>query len=107
MVLGPAEPMRTESVLTAGRPAGAGAAGPLAGTVPRARDSLLRDPCTLSRGAELTQFSSGYTVGPDGNRYVFTMNKERYPDFAGLVAGLHRAGIKVVPNIKPCECWLD
>ncbi|EJT47313.1 glicosidase [Trichosporon asahii var. asahii CBS 2479] len=46
-------------------------------------------------------FSSGYTVGPDGNRYVFTMNKERYPDFAGLVAGLHRAGIKVVPNVKP------
>lgn len=59
----------------------------------------------LSAWTELTQFSSGYTVGPDGNRYVFTMNKERYPDFAGLVAGLHRAGIKVVPNVKPCECF--
>ncbi|GMK58358.1 hypothetical protein CspeluHIS016_0503900 [Cutaneotrichosporon spelunceum] len=46
-------------------------------------------------------FSSGYTVGDDGNRYVFTMNEERYPDFKGLVGGLHRAGIKVVPNIKP------
>jgi len=31
------------------------------------------------------------------------MNTKRYPDFKGLVAGLHKAGIKVVPNIKPCE----
>lgn len=29
------------------------------------------------------------------------MNKKRYPDFKGLVGGLHKAGIKVVPNIKP------
>jgi alpha-glucosidase (family GH31 glycosyl hydrolase) len=29
------------------------------------------------------------------------MNKERYPDFAGMVAHFHKAGIKVVPNIKP------
>jgi alpha-glucosidase (family GH31 glycosyl hydrolase) len=26
---------------------------------------------------------------------------KRYPDFKGLVAGLHAAGIKVAPNIKP------
>lgn len=32
------------------------------------------------------------------------MNTKRYPDFKGLIGGLHKAGIKVVPNIKPCEC---
>ncbi|KAL7419629.1 hypothetical protein Q5752_005542 [Cryptotrichosporon argae] len=46
-------------------------------------------------------FSSGYTVGDDGNRYVFTMNTKRYPDFKGLLGTLHKQGIKVVPNIKP------
>ncbi|KAH7104911.1 putative glicosidase [Auriculariales sp. MPI-PUGE-AT-0066] len=46
--------------------------------------------------------SSGYTVGEaDGNRYVFNMNKKRYPDFKGMVGLFHKAGIKVVPNIKP------
>ena len=49
------------------------------------------------------QLSSGYTVGDDGNRYVFTMNKKRYPDFKGMVGDFHKAGIKVIPNIKPCE----
>ena len=49
------------------------------------------------------QLSSGYTVDPaDGNRYVFTMNHERYPDFSGMIRHFHRAGIKVVPNIKAC-----
>ncbi|WVQ79018.1 hypothetical protein IAT38_001110 [Cryptococcus sp. DSM 104549] len=46
--------------------------------------------------------SSGYTADPKtGNRCVFTMNKERYPDFKGMVAHFHKAGIKVVPNVKP------
>ncbi|KAJ9092798.1 hypothetical protein QFC21_006674 [Naganishia friedmannii] len=46
--------------------------------------------------------SSGYTAGEeDGNRYVFTMNKKRYPDFKAMVATFHRAGIKIAPNIKP------
>ncbi|WVR03862.1 hypothetical protein IAU60_000860 [Kwoniella sp. DSM 27419] len=46
--------------------------------------------------------SSGYTVDPEnGNRYVFTMNKKRYPDFKGMVGHFHKNGIKVVPNIKP------
>ena len=54
-----------------------------------------------------SQLSSGYTVGDDGNRYVFTMNKKRYPDFKGMVELFHKAGIKVVPNIKPCECRLS
>ena len=29
------------------------------------------------------------------------MNKDRYPDFKGMVATFHKAGMKVVPNIKP------
>ncbi|WWC87844.1 uncharacterized protein L201_002741 [Kwoniella dendrophila CBS 6074] len=46
--------------------------------------------------------SSGYTVdNSNGNRYVFTMNTKRYPDFKGMVAHFHKNGIKVVPNIKP------
>ncbi|OCF57943.1 glicosidase [Kwoniella mangroviensis CBS 10435] len=46
--------------------------------------------------------SSGYTADEKtGNRYVFTMNKKRYPDFKGMVAHFHKNGIKVVPNIKP------
>jgi len=31
------------------------------------------------------------------------MNKKRYPDFKGMVGDFHKAGIKVIPNIKPCE----
>jgi alpha-glucosidase (family GH31 glycosyl hydrolase) len=58
--------------------------------------------------ADSLQLSSGYTAGEeDGNRYVFTMNKKRYPDFKGMVAVFHKAGIKVVPNIKPCTCDLS
>ncbi|WWC60270.1 uncharacterized protein I303_102838 [Kwoniella dejecticola CBS 10117] len=46
--------------------------------------------------------SSGYTVDQaTGNRYVFTMNKERYPDFKAMTAHFHKHGIKVCPNIKP------
>lgn len=53
--------------------------------------------------------SSGYTVGDDGNRYVFGMNRKRYPDFKAMVTKFHQRGIRVVPNIKPCMCrypWL-
>lgn len=46
--------------------------------------------------------SSGYTVEEaTGDRMVFGMNKKRYPDFKGMVKTFHKAGIKVVPNIKP------
>ena len=31
------------------------------------------------------------------------MNKHRYPDFAGMTAKYHESGMKVVPNVKPCE----
>lgn len=75
--------------------AGPSCAGSMASRAPRST--------YVGRPVALMQFSSGYTVGDDGNRYVFTMNERRYPDFQGLVAGLHRAGIKVVPNVKPCS----
>jgi hypothetical protein len=42
--------------------------------------------------------SSGYTVGDDGNRYVFTMNTKRYPDFKGMVALYHNFA-----QIRPCR----
>jgi len=51
----------------------------------------------------MRKLSSGYTVGDDGNRYVFTMNTKRYPDFKGMVGHFHKAGIKVIPNVKPCK----
>lgn len=31
------------------------------------------------------------------------MNTKRYPDFKEMVAHFHKAGIKVVPNVKPCD----
>jgi alpha-glucosidase (family GH31 glycosyl hydrolase) len=79
----------------------------MAGLVQEARYSMFGDACELVFSfswRELTrQLSSGYTVGEDGNRYVFTMNKKRYPDFKGMVSHFHKAGIKVIPNIKPCK----
>ncbi len=62
-----------------------------------------RSPCLVLHSSILSQLSSGYTVGADGNRYVFGMNKERYPDFKAMNKKFHEAGIKVCPNIKPCE----
>lgn len=51
----------------------------------------------------LAQLSSGFTVDEKtGSRWVFYMNKKRYPDFKGMVKCFHKAGMKVVPNVKPC-----
>ncbi|HET6970403.1 MAG TPA: glycoside hydrolase family 31 protein, partial [Phenylobacterium sp.] len=45
--------------------------------------------------------SSGYTsIGP--RRYVFTWNREKFPDPAAFAASYHAAGIRLVANIKPC-----
>ena len=30
------------------------------------------------------------------------MNKKRFPDFKGMMAVYHRAGMKVATNVKPC-----
>lgn len=35
------------------------------------------------------------------NRYVFTLNTNRYPDFEGMIKTYHESGIKITPNIKP------
>jgi alpha-glucosidase len=44
--------------------------------------------------------SSGYTsIG--AKRYVFNWNRDKFPDPAAFVAGFRRAGVELVPNIKP------
>jgi alpha-glucosidase len=45
--------------------------------------------------------SSGYTsIG--GQRHVFHWNREKFPDPAEFVRRYREAGIRLVPNIKPC-----
>ncbi len=44
---------------------------------------------------------SGYSmIGP--RRYVFTWNRDKFPDPPGLMRRFHDAGMHVVANIKPC-----
>ncbi len=45
--------------------------------------------------------SSGYCVGEDGLRYVFTWNDKRFPDPERFFAEMHKRGVPVSPNIKP------
>jgi alpha-glucosidase len=46
-------------------------------------------------------FGSGYTsIGP--RRYVFHWNRDKFPDPVGLLNRFHKAGMKVVANVKPC-----
>ncbi|MCD8140598.1 MAG: DUF4968 domain-containing protein [Planctomycetaceae bacterium] len=45
--------------------------------------------------------SSGYCVGEDGLRYVFTWNDKRFPDPERFFAEMRRRGVPVSPNIKP------
>jgi len=45
--------------------------------------------------------SSGYTSIGD-KRHVFHWNREKFPDPAAFVRSYHDAGIRLVPNIKPC-----
>jgi len=45
--------------------------------------------------------SSGYTsIG--AKRYVFHWNRDKFPDPAGFVDGYAAAGVRLIPNIKPC-----
>ncbi|MBS0411660.1 MAG: alpha-glucosidase, partial [Proteobacteria bacterium] len=45
--------------------------------------------------------SSGYTsIGP--KRYVFHWNRDKFPDPAGFVESYASAGVRLIPNIKPC-----
>jgi alpha-glucosidase (family GH31 glycosyl hydrolase) len=46
--------------------------------------------------------SSGFTIDEEtGNRWTFNLNKKRYPDFKGMMKVYHKAGIKLIPNVKP------
>ena len=54
-----------------------------------------RIPC------DLFHLSSGYTLGKDGKRYVFTWNRSRIPDPKEMVESFHRNGIRLSANIKP------
>ena len=50
---------------------------------------------------DLFHLSSGYTLGEDGKRYVFTWNRQRVPDPEKMVADFHAAGMHLAANIKP------
>jgi len=50
---------------------------------------------------DLFHLSSGYTLGADGKRYVFTWNRSRVPEPEKMTADFHRHGIRVSANIKP------
>ena len=46
-------------------------------------------------------FGSGYSsIGP--RRYVFTWNRDKFPDPRALIEKFRSAGIRLVANIKPC-----
>ena len=47
------------------------------------------------------QLSSGYTTIGD-NRYVFTWNRDKFPDPAATAEEFTAAGMPLVANIKPC-----
>ncbi|MBV1706150.1 MAG: glycoside hydrolase family 31 protein [Hyphomicrobiales bacterium] len=46
-------------------------------------------------------FGSGYTMRA-GKRYAFAWNLDKFPDPAASLAWLHKAGLHVVANLKPC-----
>ena len=46
-------------------------------------------------------YGSGYS-SRGIRRYVFTWNRDKFPDPKGLNAKFHDAGIRLVANIKPC-----
>jgi alpha-glucosidase len=46
-------------------------------------------------------FGSGYT-SRDKRRYVFTWNRDKFPDPPGLLKAFRDAGVRTVANVKPC-----
>jgi alpha-glucosidase len=44
---------------------------------------------------------SGYTLGEDGNRYVFTWNERAFPDRNALFTTLRSLGFHTAANVKP------
>jgi alpha-glucosidase len=45
--------------------------------------------------------SSGYLKSPDGKRYTFLWNKEKFPDYKAFLTSLSRRGYNLCMNIKP------
>lgn len=45
--------------------------------------------------------SSGYTLGKDGKRYVFTWNEDRFPHPEKFFTAADDRGIELSPNVKP------
>ncbi len=50
---------------------------------------------------ESFHLSSGYTSIGEG-RYVFTWNREKFPDPEGLTETFSAAGVPILANVKPC-----
>jgi alpha-glucosidase len=50
---------------------------------------------------DLFHLSSGYTLGADGKRYVYTWNRSRVPEPHQMVESFHKNGIRLAANIKP------
>jgi len=46
-------------------------------------------------------FGSGYT-SRGKRRYVFTWNRDKFPDPRAATAAFHAAGVRLVANLKPC-----
>ncbi len=45
--------------------------------------------------------SSGYLKSPDGKRYTFLWNKEKFPDYKAFLTSLSQRGYNLCMNIKP------
>ena len=72
---------------------------------PNAQEQLALFPKLCSKhGIPCSMFhlSSGYTLGMDGHRYVFTWNTSAIPNPKQMIEVFHEHNIKVCPNIKPC-----
>jgi len=50
---------------------------------------------------DMFHLSSGYTTNPEGQRCVFTWNRERVPEPKQMVDNFHEAGIRLAANVKP------
>jgi len=51
-------------------------------------------------GCASFHLSSGYTSIGD-KRYVFHWNRDKFPDPSAFVEGFRRAGVELIPNLKP------
>ncbi len=50
---------------------------------------------------DMFHLSSGYTTADDGERRVFTWNRDRIPDPQQMVNDFHAEHIRLAPNMKP------